>query len=344
MRKIFILQVIALLSSLTLRAQHKQQFDLDTPAVKVKNSHYNAIKLIDIRNDTTNIGFVQTGMLNRKALVVPGKPLANQLSGLLNRITDSSAMHNELLVELRQFSFAEMTGAMSEKGYCYLRAGLYTKVADKYQLIDAVDTIVQVKGMVDVTKALLKTGGGTLCNFITDNLLKQPKGTEAFTTHEILNIDSVEKSRIKLYNVSGYKDGLYTTYKQFMNQEPDKQIVVDGYEIYPDAVRAKDKDNKLRKVKSQSIYAIVYNGQPYIASRDEYSPLKKVGNDFLFTGNAKVSPSMSEQVTASMMLGLLGSLMVSNNEGRFEMKIDHKNGSFIKLKEIIEPEKPAYNE
>ncbi|AYL97899.1 hypothetical protein [Mucilaginibacter celer] len=343
MRKILVLQVIVLLASLNLNAQHKVGFYLDTASTGIKNSLYNKVRFIDIRNDTTNLGFVQTGLLNRSATVVSEPPLSTQVFALVNRSIDASAGSGELVLQLRQLSFAEVTGAMSEKGFCRLRAGLYAGANEKYGLIEAVDTLLQVKG-VDVTSTLLRAGSRLMAGLITDALQKSPKLTETYTMREIIRIDSVEKSRIKLFNVLNYTDGLYTSYQQFMNQLPEKQIVVEGYNIYPDAVKAPDENNKLRKVKAQNIYAIVYQGQPYIASRFEYYPLKKVGDDFLFTGNAKISTGTTEQVTAAMLFGMLGSIAVSNSEGRFEMKIDHKNGSFIKIREIKEPVKPVYNE
>lgn len=343
MCKVFILQIIILLSSLTLRAQHKQGFELDTPQIKIKNSLYNSIKLIDLRNDTASMGFVQTGLMNRRAIVVPNKPLARQLSGLITAITDSSARHNELLLQLRQFAFAEVTGSFSEKGYCYVKAQLYANNADKYQLVGAIDTILLVKAM-DVTGGILKAGSAIMGTFIADNLLKQASGVETYTRHEILNIDSVEKSKLKLYTTTTYTDGVYATYKSFSNQAPDKQIVLEGYELYPDAVKAKDENGKLKKVQLSKIYAIVYQGKPYMATQYQYCPLKKVGTDFIFTGNVKVAASAAEQVTAGLLLGMIGSMMVSNAEATYEMKIDHKDGTFIRLREIQEAPKPQYNE
>lgn len=343
MYKILLVQFLLLLSCINLYAQNKQEFELSPPEVKVKNSLYNSIKLLDCRSDTTNIGFVQTGLFNRKATVVAKKPLAQQFSILLNSLTDSTAKHGELLLQLRQLGFAEVTGSVSEKGYCYFNAQLYSKKAGQYQLTSAIDTVVLVKAM-DVTNGLLKAGSATIGNFIAANLLQQPHEGNFYTYREVLKMDSVEKRKIKLYNTATYVDGLYSNYKLFMEQTPDKQIVVEGYQIYPDAVKAKDENGKLKKVQAQNIYAIVYKGQPYIASKHEYYPLKKVKDDFLFTGTAKVTASTGDVVAATMLFGGLAGLAVSNAEATFEMKIDHKNGTFIRLREIPDPPKPDYYE
>jgi hypothetical protein len=73
------------------------------------------------------LGIVQLGAFNRKAKVVAETPLDNQVSGLLAGLTDSTAQNGELFLLLRQMNFAEVTGAMSERGYFQLRAVLFAK-------------------------------------------------------------------------------------------------------------------------------------------------------------------------------------------------------------------------
>ncbi len=71
-------------------------------------------------------------------------------------LIDSTAGNNTPPVPvIRQLSFAEITGAMSEKGYCYLRAALYHKKDDGYGLVNTIDTVLLVKSM-DVTKVIIQ--------------------------------------------------------------------------------------------------------------------------------------------------------------------------------------------
>lgn len=337
MYKFFTLPLFLLLICEALLAQNVSKFEMAIPAGNVKGSLYNSLKFVDSRPDTTNIGQVQTGAWNKDTKVIPAKPLSVQFTAVLKALTDSTINTGELLLQLRNFRFAEIAGITPEKGFCFFRAELYAKKGDSYQRITSIDTVVMIKSTVDVTKPLLKMGSEAIPGIIAGNLLKTPADARFYTYNEIVHIDSLEKSTIKLYNTPTYADGVYSTYKSFKNQTPDQQLVLEGYEVYPDAVKAKDENGKLQKVKSQKIYAIVYRGEPFIASRDGYYPLKKVNNDFIFTGKARVAADASEVLAASMLFGILGGLATTNhNDATFEMKIDYRNGAFIRLREIPE--------
>jgi len=328
-------QIFFLIISASLFAQeHKEDFELPAAEVKVANSRYNAIKLLDSRLDTTNLGIVQTGAFNRKAKVLAKKPLSDQFAGLLNSMIDQSAGQAELLLQIRQLSFAEVTGATSEKGYFYFRANLYANKGGRYQILNTLDTVILLRSM-DVTRGLLRNGSKIMMNFISDNLLKDPSDSVAYSYQQVLNIDQVEKRNIKLYTAVDLTDGLYATYNSFMNQTPDQQIRVEGGQINSGGmVSVVDSNGKLKKVQASKAYAIVHQGKPFVLNRYGYYPLEKREDDFFFTGKAQVTASMGTLITASMFFGVIGSLIASDANATFEMKIDHLNGGFIQLKEL----------
>jgi hypothetical protein len=264
--------------------------------------------------------------------VVPKIPFSLQLTNVISSLIDSTAQEGELLFQLRQLSFAEITGAMSEKGYCYLKAAIYSKTNDQYQKLGSIDTVILVKAM-DVTKALFRRGSKTITDFIANNLIKKADEPDYYSSSDIVNLDSLEKRKIIVYNTSAYSDGLYETYKSFMNQVPDKQITVE-MKSEKMSVKAPDQNGKPEKIKAKDIYAIVYKGQPYIATEYGYYPLQKTGDDFFFTGKAKVTANTGDVIVAGVFFGLIGSLIASDAEATFEMKIDHLNGGFIRLREI----------
>jgi hypothetical protein len=341
MSKITVVCLLLLFSSIGASAQHKVFFENNLSKIKVKNSLYNSIKLLDSRADT-NLGFVQTGAFNRTAKVVTKQSLAKEVSHIFNSLVDTSAAKGEMLLHLRQFSFAELTTGMSESGYFAFQADLYAQKKDQYQLISSIDTLFHLRSSIDVTNALLRTGSDTLTGFIQDNLLKQPTGTTAFSYSDLLHIDSIEKLAIKVYNTTIYTDGLYLSYNSFKNQIPDKEIIVTSPYLYPGNVKALDEKGKLKDVKLNKTYAVVYKGSPYIVTQYGFYPLKKENNEFLFTGQAKVSANIGSVIAASAMFGILGALIANGgDDATFEMKIDHRNGMLIKLKEITEVKKTS---
>lgn len=318
-------------------AQLTEKISFTLPSHKVTNSLYNKISFVDSRIDTTNMGIVQKGAFNRQAIVIAKESLAIQFNNILSALIDSSSKSQELLLQLRQLSFAEITKSFSEKGYFYLHAILYAKTNMGYQKISETDTLTTISAM-DVTNGLLKKGSETISNFIASNLDKKPLGTTVYSYNEIVKIDSTEKSNLKVYTTTTYKDGLYLTYKSFCNQIPDAQITVTGDTVTKSNVKFTDKTGELKKLKAGNAYAIVYKGKPYIITSFDYYPLKKIDNDFFFTGKISVKPK-SDLVNPAMYSavgGAIGGLiMASNSETTTaEVKINYINGDFIKMKEV----------
>ena len=300
---------------------------------------YNTIQYLDSRQDTTNMGIVQLGVFNNKARVVPRIPFSRQLTILLNALTDSTAQNGRLLLQLKQLNFAEVTGSMSEKGYFYFRANLYADSNGAYQRIATIDTLTTVSGM-DVTKMNLRQGNKLISGFIANHLVSRPADAVYYSRNDVINIDSIEKLRIKLYTTPSYTDGVYLTYRAFKDQTPDKPIMAELKNGNISSVKTTDESGRSTKVKSKNVYAVVYQGRPFVATEYGFYSLEKRNNDFFFIGQAKVTANTANVIAASAFFGVLGGLMASNAEATFEMQIDHVSGGFIHIREIRTAEPP----
>lgn len=312
-----------------------RNFELILPEVKIHKSLYNFIELMDSRIDTSNIGIVQVGVLNKKARVVTKVPLAIQLSNKLNAFIDSTAKSGNLLLNLRQLSFAEVTGMTNEKGYVLMRAELYAKNGSEFHKLAAIDTAMVVKAF-DVTKVLFRAGSRLISDFIEFSLLKAASGP-VYTLDDVIHIDDREKQGIALYTKDSYVDGIYLTFESFKNQTPDKQVKVD-YTRKGKIKWINGVDDKGRKMifKLTDAYALIDKGKIYVLTEFGYYPVTKKENDFYFTGKGEVNPNTTAAVAAGVAFGLLGALIVSGVGGSSEFyhKIDHLNGSFIRLNSI----------
>jgi hypothetical protein len=318
----------------TLFSQNRtEDFVITLPQQKVAGPLYNTLSYLDSREDSSNMGIVQLGAFNKKARVVPQIPFAIQLQNVFSALTDSSSNKAELLFQLRQLSFAEITGAMSEKGYCYLRAALYSKNQEHYQIVNTIDTVILIKSM-DVTRALFRHGSKTITDFIAAGLLMNSSGANDYSYADIIQIDSIEKRKIPLYNAASYTDGLYTNFESFAAQKPDKPVNAELKNGRLVAVKSPDENGRPIKIKPGDIYAVVFNGQPFIATEFGYYLLQKSGDDFFFTGKAKVNAKTGDVVAASLFFGIIGGLIASDAASDFDMKLDHLNGGFIRLREI----------
>lgn len=312
-----------------------KDFEIELPEQKISGSLYNTISYIDSRLDTTHMGIVQLGAFNKKARVVPKIAFGQQLTNVLQALTDSASGDGGLLFQLKQLSFAEVTGAVSEKGYCYLRAVLYKKAGESYNPVNSIDTVILVKAM-DVTKALFRNGSKVINSFISDNLLRPSTDTINYSYSDVVHIDSIEKRKLKLYNVTAYTDGVYKSFESFLNQAPDyTEMSVTMKRDTISSVKIAGENGKMEKIKTKNLYAVIYKGQIFVATEYGYYPVEKYNDDFLFTGKAKVTAATGDVIAASMFFGVLGGLIASDAaNATFEMKIDHINGGFIRLREV----------
>lgn len=314
-----------------------RDFQISSPTQKIAGSLYSSIDLIDSRVDKTNIGIVQVGGLNRKAKVVFEIPFATQLQTLVDSLTDSSAANGELLFHLRQLTFAEITGAMNEKGYCYLRAALYARKDEGFKRLLAIDTVVLVKSL-DVTKALFRKGSQVITELIAKCLQQKSTDSVTYRYNDVVKMDSLEKRKFAVYNVEKYAEGFYFNYQSFRDQIPDKQITVrkkkDGS---ISTVSVLEENGEWLKIKPKDAYAFVHEGSPYVATDYGFYPLNKSNDDFYFIGKTNASANTIDVVGATLLFGIVGGLLASETNATFVMKVDHINGGFIHLREIKEP-------
>lgn len=334
MKKIIIIIFLGLCANTLFSQNLTKDFKIALPEYKIQKSRYSSIDYLDSRIDTSKMGIIQRGAFNRKAKVITKVPISIQLKNVIQSLTDSSANDGELLFQLRQLTFAEITGAVSEKGYCYLKAVLYSKNNYQYQKLESIDTLILIKSM-DVTKPLFKSASKTITDFLANNLLKESIDSNYYSFNDIQEIDSIEKRKIKIYNTDTYAEGLYYNYQSFSCQKPDKQANVEvGKDGKISRVKIPNSENKMIKVKPKDIYAIVYNGKPYITTKFGYYPLQKSDDDFYFVGKTKVSANTGDVAAASVILGVIGALLASDASSTFVMMLDHNNGGFIHIREL----------
>jgi len=329
----FLLSLVIIISIGTFSQERTQDFTLFIPTQKVQNSLYNSIHFIDSRQDSSAMGIVQNGVFNKKVRVVTRIPLAEQFRILLDSLKDASAKEGELVFQLRHFSFVEITGAFNEKGYCYLKAELYAKKGGRYLKLNSLDSVVYVKSG-EVTKKLMKNTRELIFDFISKSLLVEPAEGVYYSYSDIMNIDRIEKRKLKLYTTSEYTDGLYLSYESFKNQLPDMEAIVIMNDKKVRAVNIINNKGKTEKVDTKSVYAVVHNGQLHIATQYGFYQLRKVKDDFLFYGKGKVTAEAIDVISAQFYHGLIGSMLAADKVSILEMKIDHVNGGFIRLRDM----------
>ena len=335
MNKLLLCIAFTFLGYLNLYAQKIYNFKLDPPQTKITNSLYNSLSVLDYRGDTTSMGFILEGMMARYAKMKPATPVSDQFKTLFNSVIDSTATEGKLLLQITRLVFAERENTMDYDAYFNLRANLYSKIDENYQLVSTIDTLIDKRSFSSPAKELLKSANEVMSDFIIKNLLVKSSG-QILTYYDVLHISNIEKNKIALYKTAEYTDGLYLTYQSFRNQMPDRQIIVDSADLNSGDIRTIEGGGVTKKVKANDIYAIVYRGRPYIASEGHYYALNKMKNDFFFVGKAIISYDLVSAIAGEKTK----SLGINLPKATFEIEIDYKNGMFIRLKKIPDA-KPA---
>jgi hypothetical protein len=298
----------------TIAQVYPENFIIPIANQKVHGSLYKTIDFIDFRPED--------GLLSKHPRNVTAIPIKNQLTDLLNSAIDSTAKNNGLLLELQLFNFTEITNAISDRGPCYLRARLYAKKGDRYQIINSVDTAVAIQKSANLSKQTLEDGGKILSSFIINNLTANPLNNNSYSLDEIQDMADSEKQQTILYTTSKYVNGLYYSYQSFIKQTPDKQIAVSANDTGKIIDVRIIENEKKTKIASKDVYAIVYEETPYIATKYGYYASEKRNGEFYFIGDIDVKGDPNDP---------LGGL---TEEETFEMRIDYVNGKFVRLKRI----------
>lgn len=336
-QKITILYAL-LITTFVFSQNRTEDFVISLPETKAPTSLYKTIKLIDARIDSTSMGIVQKGAFNVKARVVPTTPLRTQFQNLLNAINNNDAKDGELVVYLKQFSFAEITGMVSEKGYCYVQAFLFSKNDEgKYQAIDKVDTVI-VHSSMDVTKATMRKGSELLTKFITNNINKKNVNSESYSYSEIKDFDKIQKLKYNLYANQNLTEGLYANFENFRDQKPTDIKISNVKKVDDKIVQVYFSENgKDKTINKSNYYALVYEGAPYIFSELDggFKKLTKSDDgDYYFKGRIKTNAKTGDVMVASVFFGIIGGLIASDASANFDLKLDYLNGGFIPVKEI----------
>jgi hypothetical protein len=335
MKKNFIVSIAYLLISTVSYAQEMEVrfFEMSAPKNKIHKSLYKTINFLDSREDITKIGIANVGFLkNQPAKLILKMPFLPQLVTILNSLIDSTAKEGELLFQLNQFNFVEISGTR----YCYLQARLYSKKNFEYKKLSVLDTTIMITS-ADIIKPLQKQASEIIASFIANELSANAEETTSYSINDINNMDSIEKKQIPLYNTEKFIDGLYLSYRSLKNQAPDMQCNVETKKDGSiSSVHIIDSSGKKVKVKSKNAYAIIHRGKIFIATQYDFYPLEKVNDNFTFTGEINISSSKEDINSAGFALGLTGALLAkAGNRETFIAMIDHINGKFLHQARII---------
>jgi hypothetical protein len=327
----------------TVNAQKIEFISLLPKDVKITNSNYSKIEVVDSRLDTASVvGMIQRGAFNRSVILRLEHDMQDEIGNTATKLIDSAnKTDGTFLINIRRFNVAENTGALSESGSFTLRAGFYDKQDNVYRRMFSIDTTIIIPGGLDVTKRLLQNVPEIMGSYIKQAVTFNKEAVDAakqYSLNDIQHIDEVERKDIPIFQVDVPKKGLYATYEDFKNNRPSKENVIVEHKkgFSRPLIYEMNENGKKGKEIQRKYYYVVSDGEKFYISRSNaLYQLTKANGNYFFTGLGKDGADTGASMVAYAAFGLLGGLMAGNHDtATFEFVLDHVSGKFVPIRKI----------
>ena len=194
-------------------AQEIHQFSLQ-PAIEdtIVNRAFYVTKIIDLRRDKDQIGFVQMGQNNSIIKAKLEEPLTKHLSHVINLILPYKKSSYPVAIKIHQLAIGEKATNFREIGIAELKLEFLS--LDEKNSIDTIYTKIESDG-VDVTRK----HPNRLMNALVQNLQE--------FNQKVIKLDSLgqlEQNNIVLDFQNDLKDGFYKSFTDLVIQNPIEKL------------------------------------------------------------------------------------------------------------------------
>lgn len=289
------------------------------------------IQILPVGSDTSHLGFVQVGMMNKMVYATPDKGwavwLKDFVDGKYSAAFKDSGAH--LLWVVKDLRITERTFAMAEKAYVRLHAVAYMKTGeDQYRYLTTFDTVL-LRGGMDVTG---KHGNNIASTFrllldASMNSISKPD-TAAPQTLNAIVASATRVFNEPVYHDNMYVPGVYLTYGEFLANHPS----ISHFEI-------NEKRNKLliyvlekdsSRTELSHPWGICENGELYKYDERGLVPIERHGNIFVVSTYFDAINRKNKSIFWGAMVGgvgggLIGGAIVGASTGY----ANGENGIFV---------------
>ena len=217
---------------LTAQAQPKV-LTLDKVQLTNVSIPFRIKSVIDARKDKSNIGWVQTGIANKKRFAILDRPLDQELKELLDRSNLKTETDFIAVLRIDHLSVSEQTTAMSETALAEVAISFFVEKNDtSYYNVGSFFANYTSKGMdvtvhhpANVAKALEQAF--RYCGKPTkDEILD----TTRYTYDEIKDANKfrIDVESLPIVTTDTYENGLFLTLSEFRINKPS---IKTGYEV-----------------------------------------------------------------------------------------------------------------
>ena len=245
---------------------------------KMSAMQISGIQIINAVSDSSVLGYVQVGMLNRWVQAQPDKPFTEYLQTYVNIRYNPIYKPDgtQLIWVIQELRINERTFSMSEKGFLHLKAMAFAG-KETFKLVTQLDTIL-VRGGMDVTSKHGNNIGDALQILLERST--QADGP-AYSLAEIQE-KAMQRYQKPALQPKEHVDGIYLTFEDFMNDQPSFKEV--EYTLEHNTVRFYYTDSSGKKIFVDKFWGVRKKGLLLKQHDDQLIPIQQVQNGLALTG------------------------------------------------------------
>lgn len=315
----FLFSSLLILFAFTSSAEEKYYFWFDTVYAIHQKANFETLRVIDMRENKKDIGYLRLGAFNKHNTIIPDPELTKLLPACYEKIIQQGAnTRNELLLVLYGMNIEDRPSG-DETGTFYFDGDFYLENNGRYTYAGTVDTLIEVGAAADVSKKLMGISQYAICNILGMYATKEnpPGFYTGLTETELLQKRKNEKLKYPIYNAAKFEPGIYYTVDNFINNTPvDTPFITETFYFNGERRHLrfyyKDKDGKKgERIKEGSFFAI-YTGKEWALSENPYAISLRKNNDDFYAIKTYRAIHPQASVFPVIAFGYVGVLMVNN--------------------------------
>jgi len=275
----------------TVKQEKVKVIRLDAKRYKAKGAallRLSGIKVIPLCPDTSQLGYVQVGMTNRKIRAVPDKAYTPYLQDFVNALLGGVYVPSgrQMLWVIKDLRINETSEVMGEQAFVRLKAAAYVPADNSehpaYRLLTAFDTVL-IRSGLDVTGKHDRNIAQAMQLFYLACEDAAGAYTASTPMTEAALIDSTLGAfKAPIYRDTAYKEGIYQNYGEFLANAPGiSDFEVEISKRKKMTVYAKGPDS-IRHEMTQ-LWGLCYKGELYKYDEGELVPIERKGNAFVLS-------------------------------------------------------------
>lgn len=327
-----VISAFFILTVCDVQAQEMYEITLEKKRLNINTVNYSIVDVIDGREDTLSIGWVQTGLANRKKVATFPQPADREIMQLFQRSGIIREEGPKVVIRIEFLAVSEQARLTTENARAQVGLDLFLVDGDYAQFVAREYATVEDRGG-DVTHKhagnIVRAIEEILTAFNARDFTADTDDGIRYSIGEISEFQDTThiEAAAPIYAASKYPNGLYASFNEFRNNSPS---IVDGYEVHGvNQIRVRwVATGKKKKRVRESVYALAHDNNLYIFFDNSFYPIEKRNHGFYFQG-----PDVQDSgaiIAGGWLGGALGAaIMGAATSSNMIYRIDLRNGAVV---------------